>query len=445
MSIFGMGKFMLSKDRKRGKILEKIIVKNSPPLKGSVRISGSKNAVLPILCATLLNDQASIIEDVPPLRDVEVISEVLEHLGAKVETLEEGTLKITAKDITSCEAPYDLARKMRASFLVMGPLLARCGEARISMPGGCAIGTRPIDLHLKGFKALGAEIHMGHGFVEAKAEKLVGAKIYLDFPSVGATENIMMAAVLAEGETIIENAAEEPEITDLANFLNKMGGSVRGAGTDTIKIRGVKSTKEFSHRVIPDRIEAGTFMVAAAITGGDVIIDNIITDHLRPVIAKLKENGAEVIENGSTVRVIGNSNKKPVDVKTLPYPGFPTDMQSQFMALLCATKGTSILTETVFENRFMHVNELKRMGARIKIDSRSAVVEGGNTLQGAQVKATDLRAGAALILAGLIAEGTTEIENTYHIDRGYVNIEKKLTDLGAIIERANRASVEENR
>ncbi len=418
--------------------MEKIIVENSGPLKGKVRISGSKNAVLPILAASLLNDKASIIEDVPPLMDVGVICEVLESLGATVETLEEGTLKITAKEISTIEAPYELVRKMRASFLVMGPLLARCGQARISMPGGCAIGTRPIDLHLKGFKALGAEVHIGHGFVEAKADKLVGAKIYLDFPSVGATENIMMAAVLAEGETIIENAAEEPEITDLANFLNKMGCNVRGAGTDTVRIKGVTTLKELSHRVIPDRIEAGTFMVAAAITGGDIIIENIITDHLRPVIAKLKENNAEVIENGTTVRVIGNSSKKPVDIKTLPYPGFPTDMQSQFMALLCATKGTSVVTETVFENRFMHVNELKRMGARIKIEGRSAVVEGGIPLQGAQVKATDLRAGATLILAGLIAEGITEIENIEHIDRGYVNIEKKFTDLGAKIHRANR-------
>ncbi len=418
--------------------MEKIIVENSGPLKGRVRISGSKNAVLPILAASLLNNHASVIEDVPPLKDVGVISEVLESLGATVENLGEGTLRITAKEITNVEAPYELVRKMRASFLVMGPLLARCGKARISMPGGCAIGTRPIDLHLKGFKALGAKIHIGHGFVEAEAEKLVGAKIYLDFPSVGATENIMMAAVLAEGETIIENAAEEPEITDLANFLNKMGCSVRGAGTDTVKIKGVKTLKELSHRVIPDRIEAGTFMVAAAITGGDVLIENIITDHLRPLIAKLKENNAEVIENGTTVRVIGNSNKKPVDIKTLPYPGFPTDMQSQFMALLCATKGTSVVTETVFENRFMHVNELKRMGARIKIEGRSAVVEGGIPLQGAQVKATDLRAGAALLLAGLIAEGPTEIENIEHIDRGYVNIEQKFTDLGANIHRGHR-------
>jgi len=425
--------------------LEKIIIENSGPLQGKVRISGSKNAVLPILAASLLNDQASIIEDVPPLKDVGVISEVLESLGATVETIEEGTLRITAKEIKSVEAPYELVRKMRASFLVMGPLLARCGEARISMPGGCAIGTRPIDLHLKGFKALGAEVHIGHGFVEAKAEKLVGAKIYLDFPSVGATENIMMAAVLAEGDTTIENAAEEPEITDLANFLNKMGCNVRGAGTDTLKIKGVKTLKELSHRVIPDRIEAGTFMVAAAITGGDVIIENIITDHLRPVIAKLKESGAEVIENGTTVRVIGNEKKRPVDIKTMPYPGFPTDMQSQFMTLLCATKGTSMVTETVFENRFMHVNELKRMGARIKIEGRSAVVEGGIPLQGAQVKATDLRAAAALILAGLIAEGTTELENIEHVDRGYVNIEQKFTNLGAKIYRAHRPESEENR
>lgn len=415
--------------------MEKIVVTKSPPLTGRVRISGAKNAVLPILAASLLNSESSIIEDVPPLRDVGVISQVLEALGATVEDLGEGRLKIEAKNLTGVEAPYDLVRKMRASFLVMGPLLARFGHAKISMPGGCAIGSRPIDLHLKGFKALGAEVIMGHGFVEAKAERLIGAKVYLDFPSVGATENIMMAAVLAKGDTIIENAAEEPEITDLANFLNKMGAKVRGAGTDTIKIKGVDALHAMTHKIIPDRVEAGTFMVAAAITGGDIRIENVIADHLRPVIAKLEESGVTIIEEEDCLRVIAGKNPCPVDIKTMPYPGFPTDMQSQFMTYLCTIPGTSLVTETVFENRFMHVNELKRMGARIKIESRSAVIEGGNPLEGAPVKATDLRAGAALILAGLVSEGDTEIYNTYHVDRGYVEIEEKLRSLGALIER----------
>jgi len=317
----------------------------------------------------------------------------------------------------------------------MGPLLARMGKARISMPGGCAIGTRPIDLHLKGFKALGAEVTLGYGFVEATAEKLIGAKIYLDFPSVGATENIMMAAVLAQGQTVIENAAEEPEITDLANFLNKMGADIKGAGTDTIKINGVKKLSGAIHPVIPDRIEAGTYMIAAAITGGNVLIDNVVPNHLKPIIAKLKEANIDVIEEGNGIRVIGKNRPEAIDIKTMPYPGFPTDMQSQFMALMSIANGTSITIETVFENRFMHVSELKRMGADIKIEGRSAIIEGKKSLLGAQVKATDLRAGAALILCGLVADGETEISETYHIDRGYVKIEEKLRGLGANIYR----------
>lgn len=415
--------------------MAKIIVEKSGPLQGTVRVSGAKNSVLPILAASLLSTEKCLLEDVPALRDVDVICEVLASLGADVKRLDRDRIEVNALNIDNFEAPYDLVRKMRASFLVMGPLLARTGEARISMPGGCAIGTRPIDLHLKGFKALGAKITIGHGFVEAKAEKLVGTTIYLDFPSVGATENIIMAAVMAEGETIIENAAEEPEITDLANFINKMGGRIDGAGSDTIRIVGVKKLGGARHKVIPDRIEAGTYMVAAAMSRGDVTVDNVILDHLKPMIAKLRECGIEIIEENSSVRVIAKNRPKAIDIKTLPYPGFPTDMQAQFMALLSIAEGTSVMIETVFENRYMHVSELKRMGAEIKIEGRSAIIEGKDLLLGAPVKATDLRAGAALILCGLISEGVTEISEVYHIDRGYVNIESKLKGLGANIYR----------
>ncbi|WP_207644723.1 UDP-N-acetylglucosamine 1-carboxyvinyltransferase [Caloranaerobacter ferrireducens] len=415
--------------------MAKIIVEKSPPLKGTVRISGAKNSALPIIAASLLSTGKCILEDVPDLKDVDVICEVLSSLGADVKRVSREKLQINASIIDNFEAPYELMKKMRASFLVMGPLLARMGKARVSMPGGCAIGTRPIDLHLKGFKALGAKIEVGHGYVEASADKLKGEKIYLDFPSVGATENIMMAASLAEGETIIENAAQEPEIVDLANFLNKIGGDVKGAGTSTIKIKGVKTLNGGRHQIIPDRIEAGTFMVGAAITGGDIIIENIMVDHIKSIIAKLKEAGVEIIEDGDRIRVIGKKPIKAIDIKTMPYPGFPTDMQAQFMALMSVANGTSVIIETVFENRFMHVDELKRMGANIKIEGRSAIIQGTNKLMGAPVKATDLRAGAALILSGLIAEGKTEISNIFHIDRGYSNIEQKLSNLGAKIYR----------
>ncbi|NLM04040.1 MAG: UDP-N-acetylglucosamine 1-carboxyvinyltransferase [Clostridiales bacterium] len=424
-------------------MLEKIVVEKSGPLKGTVRVSGAKNSVLPILAATLLATGKSVLEDVPALRDVDVICEVLSSLGADVKRNSREKIEILSNKIDNFEAPYELMRKMRASFLVMGPLLARMGKARISMPGGCAIGTRPIDLHLKGFRALGAEITMGHGYVEARAEKLVGNKIYLDFPSVGATENIMMAAALAEGETIIENVAEEPEITDLANFLNKMGAKIKGAGTDTIRIQGVKRLTGTTHTVIPDRIEAGTYMVAAAMTGGNVLVENVVPDHLKPIIAKLREIDVEIREEDNGIRVIGPKVIKATDIKTLPYPGFPTDMQAQFMALLSIAKGSSVIIETVFENRFMHVSELKRMGANIRIEGRSAIIEGCKGLTGAQVKATDLRAGAALILAGLVSEGKTEITNIYHIDRGYVDIEKKLRALGAKIYRLEEETAKE--
>ena len=413
--------------------MAKIIVKKSNPLKGSVKIDGAKNAVLPIIAATLLAKGKSVIKEVPNLRDVHVISDLLRHLGAEVE-YEGKTLTVDATNITTCEAPYELVRKMRASFLVMGPLLARFNHTKISMPGGCAIGTRPIDLHLKGFKCLGADVEIDHGFVEARTEKLKGSKLYLDFPSVGATENIMMAACLAEGTTIIENAAEEPEIVDLANFLNEMGADVKGAGTNTIRIKGVKELRGAEHTVIPDRIEAATYMVAAAMTKGDIVIENVLMEHLKPVTAKLKEAGCKIIELENAARVIGPETLKPIDIKTLPHPGFPTDVQAQFMAMLTIAKGTGVVIETVFENRYMHVAEFNRMGANIKIEGRTAVVKGVDQLYGAKVNATDLRAGAALILCGLIAEGDTEIGEIYHIQRGYVDIDKKITALGGNIE-----------
>jgi len=415
--------------------LEKILVEKSPPLKGTVRISGAKNAALPILAATLLGTEDIILEDVPKLKDVQIICEVLESLGSKVEYLEDNVLKINSANITSYETKYELMSKMRASFLVMGPLLARLGKTKNSMPGGCAIGSRPIDLHLKGFKALGAEIDVDHGDIGAYAERLVGDVIYLDFPSVGATENIMMAATMAEGETVIDNAAMEPEIVDLSNFLNKLGADIKGAGTSTIRIKGVKKLGGAFHQIIPDRIEAGTFMVAAAISGGDVLVDNVINSHLKPVIAKLREAGCTVLEENDSIRIIADKKLKAIDIKTLPYPGFPTDMQAQFMALMTTLEGTSSVMETVFENRFMHVEELKKMGAQIRIEGRSAILTGVDEIKGAKVEASDLRAGAALVLAGIVADGTTEIGNIYHIDRGYDGIEEKFSNLGAIIYR----------
>ncbi|VBB08909.1 epsp synthase (3-phosphoshikimate 1-carboxyvinyltransferase) [Lucifera butyrica] len=418
--------------------MEKLIVTGGKTLSGSVKISGAKNAVLPIIAGTLLGTTPSVLEEIPDLEDVRTISEVLGHLGVSVQREGDNSLCIDSTNITTCEAPYELVRKMRASILVMGPLLAREGESQISLPGGCAIGTRPIDLHLKGFEALGAEIVLGHGYIEAKAPHgLTGARIYLDFPSVGATENIMMAACLAKGQTILENPAHEPEIVDLANLLNAMGARIRGAGTNVIKIEGVKELKGTTHAVIPDRIEAGTYMVAAAITGGDIHLENVLSEHLKPVIAKLKEAGVSIDEENDGLRVRGAETLRAIDIKTLPYPGFPTDMQAQMMALLTVAHGTSVITETVFENRFMHVDELKRMGANIKIDGRSAVVEGVPNLTGCPVKATDLRAGAALVLAGLIAEGQTEIGYIHHIDRGYDNLVSKFQGLGALIERVD--------
>jgi UDP-N-acetylglucosamine 1-carboxyvinyltransferase len=413
--------------------MEKIIVKKSSNLHGNIKVDGSKNSILPILAATLLCPEECIIHDIPNLQDVKIMCGLLEALGAKVEKTETNTLKVTAENITTCEAPYELISKMRASFLVMGPLLTRCHNAKVYMPGGCAIGTRPIDLHLKGFKHLGSDIKSENGYVNATTEQLKGRDIYLDFPSVGATENIIMAATLAEGETILENAAEEPEIVDLANFINSMGGNIVGAGTKTIRIKGVKKLHKTEHTVIPDRIEAGTYMVAAAATGGDVMIENVVPSHLQPIIAKLREAGVTIEEYDDKIRVKAGNTIKPVDIKTLPYPGFPTDMQAQFMAMLSKADGTSIINETIFENRFMHVNEMSRMGLHVKVEGSSAILMGNSHLSGAKVRATDLRAGAALIIAGLLADGETEITEVYHIKRGYSNIVKKLQNLGADI------------
>ncbi len=416
--------------------MEKIIVRGGTRLSGRIKIDGAKNAVLPIIAASILAESnQSIILDVPPLDDVFTISEVLKALGIKMEYSKE-SINVDARTITSTVAPYEFVRKMRASFLVMGPLLARVGHARIALPGGCAIGTRPIDQHLKGFEAMGAQIDLGQGYIDARVDgRLKGAKIYLDIASVGATENIMMAATLAKGTTVIENAAEEPEIVDLANYLNSMGASVRGAGTGTIRIEGVKALKGTVHTVIPDRIEAGTFMIAAAITRGDIFIEGAIADHLKPIIAKLSEMGVIVEEEDDGIRVIAKGQLKAVDVKTLPYPGFPTDMQSQMMALQLTAHGTSVLTETVFENRFMHVEEFRRMNAKIKIEGRTAIIEGETPLRGAKVCATDLRAGAALILSGLVSDGITEVTGLHHLDRGYVDIVSKFRSLGAKIDR----------
>jgi UDP-N-acetylglucosamine 1-carboxyvinyltransferase len=420
--------------------LEKIIVRGGQRLHGTVKVEGAKNAVLPVIAASLLaSDGKSIIRDVPTLSDVYTINEVLRNLNAEV-VFENNTVVVDASRELKVEAPFEYVRKMRASVLVMGSLLARNGRARVALPGGCAIGSRPIDQHLKGFEAMGAKVKVGNGFIEAEVDgRLKGAKVYLDFPSVGATENIMMAATLAEGTTILENVAKEPEIVDLANFLNKMGARVIGAGTGTIRIEGVKVLFGADHAIIPDRIEAGTFMVAAAITAGDVLVQGAVPEHLSSLIAKMEEMGVKILEEDDGVRVIGPEKLKAVDIKTMPHPGFPTDMQSQMMALLLRAEGTSMITETVFENRFMHVEEFRRMNADIKIEGRSVILNGSSMLQGAEVSATDLRAAAALILTGLVADGVTRVTELKHLDRGYVDFHLKLASLGADVERINEA------
>ncbi|BAF61039.1 UDP-N-acetylglucosamine enolpyruvyl transferase [Pelotomaculum thermopropionicum SI] len=417
--------------------MDKIVIDGGRPLRGRIKISGAKNASLAILCATILSRKETVLENVPDISDVRVMIEIVNSLGASITWEGAETLRVVPAEKISAGPPFHLVKKLRASNLLLGPMLARFGQAQVALPGGCNIGVRPMDLHFKGLTGLGASLSLERGCVQASAPgRLKGARIYLDFPSVGATENIMMAACLAEGQTLIENVAKEPEVVDLANFLNAMGARVRGAGTDVIKIEGVPYLEGGErYSIIPDRIEAGTFMVAAAATGGDVVLDNVIPIHLEPLSAKLREAGVEVREEGDTLQVRAEKPLRPIDIKTMPYPGFPTDMQPQLMAMLSTAPGTSVIVENIFENRFMVADELKRMGANIKVEGRMAVIEGVPALQGAQVKATDLRAGAALIVAGLMAAGKTEICNAAYIDRGYHNLEKKLTALGAAIWR----------
>ncbi|WP_301409497.1 UDP-N-acetylglucosamine 1-carboxyvinyltransferase [Staphylococcus pseudintermedius] len=420
--------------------MDRIIVKGGNTLKGEVGVEGAKNAVLPILTASLLaSDGKSELVNVPALSDVETINNVLSVLNAKIKYNEkQQSVTVDASKDLSEEAPYEYVSKMRASILVMGPLLARLGRAKVALPGGCAIGSRPIEQHLKGLEAIGAEIHQEAGYIYAEAPQgLVGNEIHFDFPSVGATQNIMMAASLAKGRTVIENVAREPEIVDLANYINEMGGDIKGAGTDTVIINGVESLKGVKHAIIPDRIEAGTLMIAAAITRGDVLVKGAIKEHMTSLVYKLEEMGVELDYTEEGIRVTAPEKLQPVDIKTLPHPGFPTDMQSQMMALLLTAEGHKVVTETVFENRFMHVAEFKRMNAQISVEGRSAKIEGKSALQGAQVKATDLRAAAALILAGLVADGETIVTELKHLDRGYVDFHGKLKSLGANIERIN--------
>ena len=414
--------------------MDKIVINGGVPLRGEVQVSGAKNSALPLLFATLLTDGVSEISNVPELRDITTAIKLLGELGAEV-TLDDHHCRIDSRRIQSIEASYDLVKTMRASVLVLGPLLARCGHARVSLPGGCAIGARPINLHLKGLEALGAKIHIDHGYVEATAPRLRGARISFDMPTVGGTENLLMAAALAQGETVLENAAREPEVVQLAQALMSMGVKIEGAGTAIVHIQGVDRLTPLQCRVIPDRIEAGTFMIAAAITAGNVLVRGAVRKDLEALISKLTEAGARISEEGDALRVIGPKKPQAVDIRTSVFPGFPTDMQAQFMALMTLAEGSSRIAETVFENRFMHVCELQRLGADIQIDGNSAMIRGVQQLTGAPVMATDLRASASLILAGLAAENTTEVSRIYHLDRGYERIEKKLATLGARIRR----------
>jgi len=414
---------------------EKLIISGGKKLQGTVKIDGAKNSALSIMAATLLTKDVCILRNVPRLTDVDTMGAVIRKLGIKVEWRGDNTLYIDSDDFNNCEAPYELVKMMRGSILVMGPLLARLKKAKISLPGGCSIGARPVDYHIKGFEALGAQVEVEKGYIEAKVDKLKGDDIYLDFPSLGATENIMMAACLAEGLTTIENAAKDPEVVELGHFLNEMGAKIEGLGTDLIKIEGVKELHGIDYAIIPDRIEAGTYMIAAAITDGDVLIEKADPLLLKPLIVKLEEAGVRIELEKNLIKVTGPDRVKAVDIKTLPFPGFPTDMQAQFMALSCVAKGTSVITETVFENRFVHTGDLIRMGADIKVEGHSAIIKGVEELSAAPVMASDLRGGAALVLAGLVAEGTTELSRIYHLDRGYVKLEEKLNSLGADIKR----------
>ncbi|PLX98012.1 MAG: UDP-N-acetylglucosamine 1-carboxyvinyltransferase [Desulfuromonas sp.] len=414
--------------------MDKIVIHGGKRLQGEITLSGAKNSALPLLFATLLAGGDHRLRNVPQLRDIDTAGKLLEILGADVQR-EGNQFAIEAGGIRSVEAPYDLVRTMRASVLVLGPLVSRLGHARVSLPGGCAIGARPINLHLKGLEAMGAEITLDHGYVEARAKRLHGARICFDLPTVGGTENLMMAATLAKGTTVIENAACEPEIVDLAEALIGMGARIEGAGTDVITIEGVDDLAPMDFDVMPDRIEAGTFMAAAAITGGDVLIKQMVSAHLDAFSIKLEEAGAKVLVTPEGVRVQGPERLAAVNIKTRPFPGFPTDMQAQFMALMCVADGSSMISENVFENRFMHVCELQRLGAQIAIEGKVATVKGVDQLLGAPVMATDLRASASLVIAGLAADNTTEISRIYHLDRGYENLEHKLQQLGADIER----------
>jgi UDP-N-acetylglucosamine 1-carboxyvinyltransferase len=416
--------------------LQKIVIRGGARLAGEVRVSGSKNAALPILASSLLASGKSIYRNVPALGDVGTMGKLLGRLGAEFSEVSKGVAHVDTSGVNEMEAPYELVKTMRASVLVLGPLLARHGQARVSLPGGCAIGARPIDQHLKGLAAMGARIELEHGYVNARARRLRGATIVFDMVTVTGTENLMMAAALARGRTTLENAAQEPEVEELGRVLNKMGAKVRGAGTSMVTIEGVDELQPVEHAIIPDRIEAGTLLVAAAITRGDVLVRDCLPEHLEAVIAKLRATGAEVSAEGDGIRVRGKSEFKPADISTQPFPGFPTDMQAQFMVLMTRARGQSVLAETIFENRYMHVPELQRMGADIVVEGRTAVVRGPTKLTGATVMATDLRASACLVLAGLIAEGKTDILRIYHLDRGYDRLDKKLRTLGADVRRA---------
>ena len=414
--------------------MDKIIIRGGERLIGDVEVSGSKNSTLPIFVSCLLNEGENVFSNVPDLRDVQTIIKVLRNLGVRV-SQEEGVYRINATEVSSDEAPYDLVKTMRASILVLGPLVARKKKATVSLPGGCAIGARPINLHLAGLEAMGAKIDLRHGYIEAKTDGLKGATISFDTVTVTGTENLMMAAALAKGKTVLQNAAMEPEVVDLANVLNKMGAKVTGAGTNVVEIEGVKFLHAAEHRIIPDRIEAGTLMVAAGLTRGNIKILECPFSEMEMVVHKLRESGMEIESEGDGIRAVGTKRIRSVDIKTQPYPGFPTDMQAQFMVLMSLARGLSVISETIFENRFIHVSELRRMGADIRIQGDSAIIQGVESLGGAPVMATDLRASASLVLAGLAADGVTEISRVYHLDRGYEGLDKKLAKLGANIER----------
>jgi UDP-N-acetylglucosamine 1-carboxyvinyltransferase len=416
--------------------LEKLVITGETPLKGTVTISGAKNAAVAILPATLLINGTCTIGNLPNISDVKIYCEILEQLGAKITWLSKNELTIDTRNISTTEAPLDLTRKFRASYYLLGSLLGRCGSVKVGMPGGCKLGARPIDQHIKGFEALGANVEIGQGNIVAKAKKLKGTSIYMDISSVGATINVMLASVLADGTTIIDNAAKEPHIVDVANFLNTMGANIKGAGTDTIKVTGVKELAGNTYySIVPDQIEAGTFMVAAVASKGDITLKNCITKHLEAITAKICEVGGTVEDYGDSIRVYCNKRPTKANIKTLPYPGFPTDMQSQMGVILSIADGTSTINESIWESRFQYTEELNKMGAKITAQGKSAFFEGVKGLKGAPVYASDLRAGAALIVAGIIAKGKTEVYNLEYIDRGYENIEQKFRDLGAKIER----------